>query len=276
MTFSAKILADSVNPAGSRLTTMELTYPLNKVHTHLLTHRMFSRNAASHRAMPSMWILPKIINNPFVPERIGKNQKGMRGYNELTGWRRNLGLCIIRGARYFMSGVTWSLLKLGWHKEVANDYVKPWSWATSIVSGVDHAWENFFRLRCRNDSEPHTQIIASLALAQWQSSNPNNLEWGDWHLPLFGFDGDDQIPVGDRWKISAARCGRVSYLTHDGRRDVKADYRLSADLERNTHESPFEHPAQAEEPRENHRGGNFGPGWLQARKLHPNEYVVTP
>ena len=40
--YSAKIIADSVNPVGDRLTTFELCYP-RMVHAELMTHRVFSR-----------------------------------------------------------------------------------------------------------------------------------------------------------------------------------------------------------------------------------------
>ena len=55
---SAKIIADSVSPAGKRVTTYELNYP-RFVHAEFMTHRLFSRNAASSRAIP----VPKMIDN---------------------------------------------------------------------------------------------------------------------------------------------------------------------------------------------------------------------
>lgn len=39
MSYSAKIIADSINPVGDRLTTFELTYP-RFVHAELMTHRL--------------------------------------------------------------------------------------------------------------------------------------------------------------------------------------------------------------------------------------------
>ena len=48
--YKCEILADSLSPQGNRLTTFKITYP-RIVHAELMTHRVFSRNAASSRAI---------------------------------------------------------------------------------------------------------------------------------------------------------------------------------------------------------------------------------
>ncbi len=63
----AKIILDSENQGGDRLTTWILTYP-RFIHSELMTHRMFSRNAASSRAIPVKRMMEQIVNNPAVPE----------------------------------------------------------------------------------------------------------------------------------------------------------------------------------------------------------------
>jgi hypothetical protein len=63
--------------------------------------------------------------------------------------------------------------------------------------------------------------------------------------------------------ISAGRCARVSYLTHEGVRDVEADIALAERLLASGHMSPFEHQAIAA-PYDMH-SGNFI-GWIQHRK----------
>ena len=83
--YSAKIIADSVNPKGDRLTTFELTYP-RFVHAELMTHRLFSRNSASSRALPTKKLLEQIENNPVMPKFWGKNQSGMQAAEELESY----------------------------------------------------------------------------------------------------------------------------------------------------------------------------------------------
>ncbi len=72
--------------------------------------------------------------------------------------------------------------------------------------------------------------------------------------------------------ISVARCARVSYLTHEGERDVDKDLALHDKLRAGDppHASPFEHVAQALATPE--KVGNFA-GWLQYRKLIAREAV---
>ena len=74
---SAKIIADSVSPQGKRITSFELDYP-RFIHSELMTHRVFSRNAMSSRAVPVKSIIKKIKECPAKPTHYSKNQSGMR------------------------------------------------------------------------------------------------------------------------------------------------------------------------------------------------------
>ena len=73
-------------------------------------------------------------------------------------------------------------------------------------------------------------------------------------------------------RICAARCARVSYLTHDGVRDPAEDLAMAERLKVPVlHASPFEHPAQAMSA--NKPSGNFTGGWGQFRKRLPGEAI---
>ena len=71
-----------------------------------------------------------------------------------------------------------------------------------------------------------------------------------------------------------AACARVSYLTHDGRRDYAEDVALCGRLAESGHMSPLEHVAQAV-PASSPvaRCGNFRAGWHQLRKNFAQEYT---
>src|SRR5271156_6229679 len=73
----AKIICDSIGPSGVRLTTFVLTYP-RFIHSEFLTHRQFSRNASSSRAIPVKKQIQMVIDNPAIPLDFRKNQKGMQ------------------------------------------------------------------------------------------------------------------------------------------------------------------------------------------------------
>ena len=73
-------------------------------------------------------------------------------------------------------------------------------------------------------------------------------------------------------KISVARCARVSYLTHEGKRDQEKDLELFQRLADGSgfgHYSPFEHVATPTASPEE-RSGPFR-GWRQFRKEFPLE-----
>ena len=268
MAFKVKIIKDSINANGQRLTTMELTQP-RMIHSEFLTHRVFSRNAASSRAIPVQKMLSRVWNEPVVPVWLGKNQSGMQAKEELQGLRRALFLFLWLGASKLACMLAWLMMKLGAHKQLVNRVIEPWSWITVIVTATE--WSNFFALRCHPDAQPEIQKVAMLAKQAYDESTPQLLGSSEYHLPLVddldillneGFSMDDVV------KISVGRCARVSYLTHDGSRDPKADIKLCARLLGSGHMSPFEHVAR---PTANNKfSGNFF-GWEQYRKQLPYE-----
>ena len=85
MAYAAKIITDSVSEAGDRLTTMEVTFP-RMVLAEFITHRVFSRNSASSRAIPVEKQLQRIMDDPFIPVWWGRNQSGMQADHELGGY----------------------------------------------------------------------------------------------------------------------------------------------------------------------------------------------
>ena len=87
MPFDAKVLADSRSPAGYRLTTLEATFP-RFVLAEFNTHRVFSRNSASSRAIPIAKQLRRVLEDPYVPIEFGSNQPGMQAGAALDGEKR--------------------------------------------------------------------------------------------------------------------------------------------------------------------------------------------
>lgn len=278
-TFSAEIMADSVNPNGDRLTTMELTYP-RIVHSEFMTHREFSRNSASSRAIPMTKMLTSIRDNPFIPIHWGKNQKGMQAEQELSLEEKLDALNVWLSARDTAISMAIRMHNLGIHKQIGNRLTEPWMWITVIMSSTN--FENFFALRCHKDAEPHIRFLAEKMRHVYEACTPKRLAWGEWHLPMI--DTDDLIAARsidpaerDRHlaKISAGRCARVSYLTHDGRRDHGEDIKLYERLACSSpvHASPIEHQAVAMDVTLPMYTGNFRRGWRQFRKMHKMEFV---
>ncbi len=276
MTISAKIVADSVNPNGERLTTLELLYP-RFIHAECLTHRVLSRNAASSRAIPVKKMLSAVLRAPASPVHWGTNQAGMQARSELSGWRRWAAIKLFFLARYPALFMVWLMTKVGLHKQVANRLLEPWGHITVVCSATE--WENFFKLRLHPDAQPEFQELARCIKVAMDASVPQQLPWYAWHLPYVQPEdygdaaqvegrpaGSLLSPAPDLAFVSAARCARVSYVRQGERRDIQEDINMSKRLSSSGHWSPFEHPAQAAPM----SAGNFS-GFLQLRKTFAGE-----
>jgi len=274
MGFSARVLLDSISPAGVRLTTMEATF-----HRFILpefnTHRAFSRNAASSRAIPIKKVIAAVRNDPALPVFWGKNQSGMAARAEIdeaarqrarTEWHRALNNALESAERLASPDIDL-------HKQLVNRILEPFAWITVIVSATD--WANFFTQRCHPDAQPEIHHLAGLMLDAYRASTPREIGLGAWHMPLILPDERALDTVTLR-KLSVARCARVSYLTHDNVRDIARDLELYDRLMSggaNGHWSPTEHVATPlDDPRET--CANFH-GWKQYRKLFTAENAAT-
>lgn len=151
------------------------------------------------------------------------------------------------------------------HKQTANRVIEPYIWHVVITSGTE--WENFWYLREDVDADPQIYKIAKLAHDTYKESVPEELAMGQWHTPYVRKEEKVESESDyDLWKkVSSGRCARVSYETHDGKRNLGADVRLHSHLTDNKpHLSPLEHVATPLETADE-TCGNFR-GWYQHRK----------
>lgn len=268
MGYSVKILKDSICYAtGKRITTWELTYP-RFIHAELMTHRMLSKNSASSRAIPVSKLIERVRRDPAFPVWWGANQSGMQAKAELVGWRRKAAEWLWFKARWIAIACAWVLLKVGLHKQIANRILEPWMYITVILTGTE--FDNLWKLRCHPDAQPEFQYIARWMKDVYDRSKPKPLSPGEWHVPLVSMA--ELAELGHEYekvlKVATGRCARVSYLTHDGKRDFQADVDLHDRLLDSGHWSPFEHCAQA--LTDESWSGNFQ-GWKQYRKQFQGE-----
>ena len=278
MSFEAKIVLDSVNPYnGIRLVTSELTYP-RFIHAEFMTHRMFSRNAASSRAIPNSKMITHVDDNPAMPVYWGKSKRGMSASKEIEDvdvakeiWLKSKDLMIEEAKRF---------RDLKVHKQIANRILEPWKYITVICTATQYS--NFFALRNHHDAQPEIKHLAQIWDSAMKASTPVEREW---HIPYIQEDEED-LDLELKKKIGTARCARVSYLTHSGERSIEKDLILHERLLTGSghgHWSPFEHVAKATDMTEKRYNfatgeseegpiwcGNFQ-GWIQYRKIHHNE-----
>lgn len=273
MPYEVKIILDSVSPDGARLTTLTAKYP-RFIHAEMLTHRVFSRNTASSRAIPMAKLRQQVIDDPVIPIHWGKNQPGMQAAEELDTigrrrceyeWLRSRAEAVFTHQR---------LEELGLHKQVANRVLEPFLWTTCLISST--TWVNFLALRRDKDAQPEMQKIAGMIGDALDASKP--IERSE-HLPYWEDEDEGKlraftgraVVIGEgfahvRKQVSAARCARISYLNHEGARDIDRDLKLADRLISSRHWSALEHPATACPGQH----GNFR-GWKSYRKEFAGE-----
>lgn len=297
MTTSAKIICDSIGPNGVRLTTFVITFP-RFILPEFNTHRMFSRNGASSRAIPVSKQIEKVTLSPFIPEAFNKNAKGMQGAEVVNDEIQKKAVDIWLKMRDACAQGAQALSELGIAKQYANRPLEAFNFTTMVVTATEYS--NFFALRYHSMAQPEIAELASKMWSLYSTTTPTVLKEGQWHLPFVtNEDRSEQAFASiagreslteqelheDFWLPliikSVARCARTSYNNHDGTNSTyeqdKALYdRLLA--EQPMHSSPAEHQAQARDggymvASEDEFSGNLR-GWIQYRKTLKNENIT--
>lgn len=255
MSVSAKVIADSINIYGNRVTSLQVT--LHRiVLAEVNTHRVFSRSYRSSRAVPVHRLLDEVRANPAMPVYWGKNQSGMQAAEELTGDERTGAEEAWRVAAISAVNMAEVMGDFGLHKQIANRVLEPFLYTHGIITSTE--WDNFFKLRLAPEAQPEMRVLAEAMSVALNNSTPCELAVDDWHLPYI--DRDDVLaveklsgPIDENLRrISAARCARVSYKVFDADRKpyIDEDLDLASRLVANGHWGPFEHQATPDDQHE--------------------------
>lgn len=268
----AKVIADSISEYDKRITTLQLKYP-RYIHAEVMTHRVFSRNASSSRAIPVGKLAQSSLDEMVTPIVWGLNQAGMQAkMEELQGSAREEAEALWRNMAKTCAEGAAKLAELGLHKQWANRPLEWFGHISVVITSTE--WSNFFALRDHELAQPEIKALAIAMKRAMYSSIAEVLEPGEWHLPYITID-DRVHSLGTQKKVSAARCARVSYLKHDGTSSsVEEDLQLFDRLVGTMpiHASPCEHQATPIDYSSiyyaydtNPLQGNFK-GWVQYRK----------
>ena len=258
MSISATIVADSI-ANGKRITTWELEYP-RFIHAELMTHRMFSRNAASSRAIPIEKTLEQVAANPAGPEEWGINQSGMQAKQIMRGWQKKTAQGTWGQAAKAATESAKKLQKLGLHKQIVNRVLEPFVHMKVVVTATE--WNNWYHLRDHQDAQPEIRILAALMRERVEYSIPRELKEGEWHVPYVELkteaggaypviqlheDGEEAIWKRLTWeealKISSSCCAQVSYRLLDTSMEKAIKIYDMLVSNKPVHASPFEHQA---------------------------------
>ena len=274
-----EVILASEGPNQRPIYTIRMRYP-RIIHGEIMTHRVFSRNARSSRAVDREY------------------DGSIMEYTREEAWleARDRSVEVVRG-----------MMDAGYHKQIPNRLLEPFSWIDTLITSTE--WDNFLWLRDHKDAEPHLQDLARLVKVAIESADIQQLQLDQWHQPYVTTDDRDYAIDWFRYskdftndvnqwlnKISAARCARISYKPFDGDASYEKElerYNMLVSSDR-VHASPTEHQAtpdtrvyvqraigdsetdeahsfEADWEWENpHLHGNFE-GYIQARKLIPNE-----
>jgi thymidylate synthase ThyX len=218
-----------------------------------------SRNSASSRAVPTAKLIERVEREPAAPLEWGRNKAGMSASDVLTEEEALAAQAIWLRARDDAVARARELLELNVHKQELNRILEPFLWHTVIVTATE--WQNFFDLRCAPNAQPEIRAAAVRMREAIAQSSPRGVANGEWHTPLLQHD-ELTLDSDTRRRVSAARCARVSYLTHEGKREIGKDLELYERLKTDRHLSPFEHVATPAADGAFH--ANFR-GWVQMR-----------
>lgn len=293
---TAKIIADSISPAGIRMTTMEIEYP-RFILAELNTHRMLSKNSSSSRAIPVAAMHQQIHDNPAEPIAWLSNKPGMQGGESLPKDAITDAKVLWEDAMHYALGRARDLAALGLAKQTTNRITEPWMTMKTVISGTE--WSNFFYLRNHPDAQPEIRELARVMYEAMLASYPKELLPGEWHLPyvhicrgmlkeiFYRDDFGTEISLEDAKIISASCCAQVSYRKNDDSLDKARKIYNQLVKATPAHASPVEHQATPMihtrhpfdqsgvthvDSRNQRWSGNLR-GWVQFRKLIPNEAV---
>lgn len=260
---SAKVIKDSVSVhTGIRLVTMALTYP-RFIHAEFMTHRVFSRNASSSRAIPITKQIEAVEREPVMPMEWGSNKPGMQAGEPLDTAHKSQAqnewvLALNDAVKHAKK-----LRDLNVHKQIVNRLLEPFSHITVIVTATE--WQNFFDLRISPLAQPEIRELAVRMKKAMDASTPEHLSYSMAHLPFVTLEEITTLDTVMAMMASAARCARVSYMNHDGTDpDVTKDLVLAERLRADKHASVFEH--QAVPMKITGWSRNFN-GWTQHRDV---------
>lgn len=248
-----KILADSISSVSSkaRITSYELEYH-RYIHAEFMTHRVFSKNAASSRAIPAAKLLQLVRDEPMLPIHLGMNQGGMSANQELPADVQIRILELWEELGGLIADKVEALAQLGLHKQVVNRPLEAMLPIKVVATGTEHL--NFFELRDSQYAQPEFQVLARKMREARDASTPRELKPGEWHLPYITDHDRDWVAKGTcsiEWDVeqtlcwlSAARCARTTHAL-GGMTTKSAEEEIAKGRELFTlkHMSPFEHIA---------------------------------
>lgn len=236
---------------GKEICSYELEYPRIS-HSELLTHRVFSRNSSSTRAIPLSKVIDNIKQNPakFIWTQ---NQIGMQG----TPVCRSHAIAADTFKDALFGAVAYVLqdhqLPFEPHKQHIGRFLEAFQNIKVVLTTTEHA--NWDWLRIDSAAQPEIEDLASSMKQARDALEPTVLYHNEWHLPYvitkftkqgwkyYHPETEEELSTKQAITLSRAACAQVSYRNLD-----LSDEAVSRITERlfgseKIHSSPAEHQA---------------------------------
>lgn len=228
---------------GRTLTTFIVSF-----HRYILaefnTHRAFSKNTSSSRAVPVHKLISIARTAEVEPIHWGTNKPGMQAGAELEGEDLIRAKMTWRTARRNAINAAEALSEMGGHKQIVNRLIEPFLPVTMIVTTLDTGLQNFFDQRLHPAAAPEIQYLATAMFEAHSAFPATELSPFSWHAPFCS----TTVPSPLELQAAVGRAARVSYLNHAGSytEQQNADLALKMINSSPAHWSPFEHFARVQ------------------------------
>lgn len=249
---TGRVVASSVSEeTGEKIITFEVETP-RLIWSEAMTHRVFSRNGASSRAIPVSKMVEMVRENPAMPVRFGANQSGMQDkgvefeqevYVEGKTFpdAKHLWWYLAEEVANYAEG----LANAGYHKQLGNRLLEPFQYMKAVITFTGDG-ANFFGLRDHADADPTICELAQCMKEAMELAPVKYLKAGDWHMPYYkdgAFIKGRDRGLQKALKISASCSAQVSYRRLDDsveKAEMVYDRLVNS---KPVHASPFEHAA---------------------------------
>lgn len=250
---TARVVAYSVSEeTGEKIITFEVETP-RLIWSEVMTHRVFSRNGASSRAIPVSKMIEMVLEKPAMPVRFGANQSGMQDSGEDFGGVVNFVDLSLRPqdawayAARDAAEIAGKFSAAGFHKQIANRLLEPFQYMKAVITFTGDG-ANFFGLRDHTDADPTICELAQVMKEAMGLAPITFLKAGDWHMPYYkdgAFIKGRDRGLQKALKISSSCAAQVSYRRLDDsaeKAEMVYDRLVNS---KPVHASPFEHQAVA-------------------------------
>ena len=170
-------------------------------------------------------------------------------------------------------------------KQLCNRLLEPFMWTTMLITGSKEGWDNFFNLRCpqykihqgtykskkealqhglsngelknwsdldwlqnnEGQAEIHMMMLSEAIYDAIQESTPEQLNAGQWHIPMISDLESLKLSTDDQIKLSVGRAANTSYtVVGDGKElTLEQAIKIHNKCKELNHSSVFEHCARA-------------------------------